>query len=69
MDGQRFQLGKDTVGIADGRIIILRAGSVVTALVEPTATRLLRVLHNGRSVLVFSRDMEERGVAMQDRVH
>jgi hypothetical protein len=69
MRGQRFRISSPTVAIdgTETKILHMSVGCEVTVVGETSdSNQLVGVMWNGRAVLMFARDLVERGERIPD---
>jgi hypothetical protein len=62
----RYRLNCQTLGIDDGnhnpRVVMIPKGSRVTVAEAKLGSRLITVLWEGKPVMIFAQDLDERGI-------
>ena len=65
MRGQSFRLKTPTLGIFNDKdTTVVPADAVITVVSDPDSTNHVYALYEGRKILIFVRDIQERGTPM-----
>jgi hypothetical protein len=65
MRGQSFRLSTARAAILDGtHTVMVPAGAIVVVVSDPDSRALIYVLHDGRKIQMFERDIRQQGTAV-----
>jgi hypothetical protein len=70
-----YRLSSETLGISDKEghpsMVMLPEGATITILDARVGSRMIDVLWDGKSVMIFAQDLDERGIVEEPetRIH